>query len=975
MKKNFVRIALHYSSRIVVVWLAASCLLSAAAFQTAPLPGALGQLRGEVTDPSGAVIAGAQVSVISPTGVAASATTNRQGEFLTAHLRPGAYQVVVQAAGFTPWQNKTVRIAAGRSINLRIRLSLALQHQRVVVHPPAAVRLHLAPAQNASALKIQGKALQDLSNDPTELLSQLQELAGPAAGPNGATIYIDGFSGGDLPPKSAILAVRVNSDPFSAAHARLGYGRVEIITRPGKQKIHGGISVYGNTSALNARSPFLAGTTLPPYHTLLYGAHLGGGLGAHTSWFFALQRRDINHDQLIHTEILNPSSLAPETFTAAVPAPRLLNNVSLRIDRQLTSRNTLMARYNYFGADTHNNGVGGQALATQGYQFARHHHLFQLADTQVLGSNGLNQFRLQFLHFSNLQQPVSTNPTLQVLGAFTGGGNSGGYYHRAESHYQAFNVTSYTWGQHQAQFGESLRNIRRSEENTGNFNGTFFFNSLADYSQTEMDLRQGMSMQQIQAAGYGPSQFNLTSGVPLAAVIRWDAAFFAQDDWRIRPSLNLTYGLRLESENKLHDHDDWAPRLGLAWGVSKNMILRAGAGIFYDRLDDDQMIQVERLNGINQITYQVTNPDFYPSFPPPSTLKNSAAAPTTYMLASNLRSPYAIEAAASVERQLGKNATLTLTYLHSSGQRQFLSNDINAPLPGTYNPAQPGSGVRPLGAAAGNIYAYESQGIFRQNQLIANFKVRERTMSWFGYYTWNDAHSDANGINSFATNPWNLMEDYGRAAFNIRQRLFLGGNLELPWGLQLFPMVIARSGIPFSITLSQDLFGTGIHNSRPAPATPGTPSADLRVTPYGNFNIAPAPGAAMIAPNTATGPPAFTMNLRLTKTFGLGPLVGGHHGGGGGPHYGGHDHDHHRGLGPGGLGGGMGGGPAGGADHRYALTANLSVRNLFNFDNLGIPVGNLNSPFFGQSISLAGGPYAYEDIATRMVELGLSFSF
>ncbi len=923
------------------------------------------------------MVSGAQVSVWSAAGVVANGKTNQRGEFDLPHLAPGYYRVVVSAPGFSPWETPHIRIAAGQTANLSISLRLALQRQNIVVRRPSITKLSLSPAQNAGAVVIQGQAMQDFSNDPDELLAQLQELAGPAVGPNGGTIYIDGFSGGDLPPKSAILAVRVNRDPFTASESHLGYGRIEIITKPGQQHLHGGASIEANANPWNARSPFLAGAALPAYHTLLYGAHAGGSLGRHTSWFFSLQRRNINHDELIHTDTLDPATLAIENYTAALTAPRLLNDDSLRLDRQLTSSNTLMARYNYFGISMQNNGVGGQSLASQANDFVRHHHLFQFADTQVLSPNGYNQFRLQVLHFNNLQQPVSTQPTLEVLGAFTGGGFSGGYYHRSESHYQVRNVTAFTWGSHQAQFGEYLRNIRRSEDNTDNFNGTFIFNSLNDYQQTEMDLRQGMSMQQIRAAGYGPNQFNLTMGNPLAAVSRWDGALFAEDNWKLRPNLNFSYGLRLESENKIHDHDDWAPRLGLAWGLDKNTVIRAGAGIFYDRLDDDQMIQVERLNGINQVTYQVTDPNFYPNVPSAATLKTSAAAPTTYIIGPDLKSPYLTALAASIERQLGRHATLSLTYLNSHGERQFLTNDINAPLPGTYNPSQPGSGTRPLGQAAGNIYAYESQGLYRQNQFIANFRVQENAFSVFGYYTFNDAHADANGIDSFATNPWNLMADYGRAAFSIRHRIFAGGNLALPWGVQLFPMVIARSGIPFSITLGEDLYGTGIHNGRPAPATATTPPADLRVTPYGSFNIAPAPGENLIAPQSATGPAAVTFNLRLMKSFGIGPVIGAGHGhSGGGPDEHHHYHDHRRGLGPGGLGGSGGhGAGGGGSDHRYNLAVNISVRNLFNDTNLGIPVGNLNSPLFGQSINLAGGPFGYENIATRFVMLGLDFSF
>ena len=104
---------------------------------------------------------------------------------------------------------------------------------------------------------VQGSALDALSDDPTELQNELQALAGPAAGPNGGQIYIDGFEGGQIPPKSDILQIRVNQNPFSAEYDRIGYGRIEIITKPGTQKFHGLIGTWGTGSALGTANPFL----------------------------------------------------------------------------------------------------------------------------------------------------------------------------------------------------------------------------------------------------------------------------------------------------------------------------------------------------------------------------------------------------------------------------------------------------------------------------------------------------------------------------------------------------------------------------------------------------------------------------------------------------------------------------------------------------------------------------------------------
>ena len=118
------------------------------------------------------------------------------------------------------------------------------------------------PSNNANTIVLQGKDLEALSDDPDELESELQALAGPSAGPNGGQMYIDGFTAGQLPPKASIREIRINQNPFSSEYAPLvGYGRVEIFTKPGTDTLHGQFMISGNDSAFNARNPF---EILPP---------------------------------------------------------------------------------------------------------------------------------------------------------------------------------------------------------------------------------------------------------------------------------------------------------------------------------------------------------------------------------------------------------------------------------------------------------------------------------------------------------------------------------------------------------------------------------------------------------------------------------------------------------------------------------------------------------------------------------------
>ncbi len=542
-------------------------------------------------------------------------------------------------------------------------------------------------------------------------------------------------------------------------------------------------------------------------------------------------------------------------------------------------------------------------------------------DNQALSANVANQINFQYLHFHNTETPLNSTPAIDVLGAFLGGGSTDGMLQRYESHYEFQDYATIERGRHLLQFGGFLRNVRRREDANANFNGTFTFNSLADYQQMEKALAAGESLAQIEAAGYGLSQFNITAGNLGASVNRIDGSLFMGDDWKVSPRLMASYGLRFETENVISDHADWAPRLGLSWALGKGSrpktVLRAGWGLFYERFDDDQMIIAARLNGTNQTTYIVNQPQFFPNPPPLSSLSASAQSlPTVYRIAPNLRSPYDMDTAVSMERQITHNATASLTYLNSRGEHEFLTNDVNAPLPGTFNPGDPNSGTRPLGNAVGNIYEYQSAGIFRQNQLIANVHVSAgQRFSLFGYYVLNSSHSDSSGVDNFASNPWKIMQDYGRAHFDIRNRAAIGGTAALPLALRLSSMFIASSGQPFSVLLPQDLYGAGIHNARPSLATPSTPPANVVNTRFGSFNIAPGPQDTIIPPNTGTGPANFMLNLRASRTFGFGGEGGKAHGGEdtaqGAP-----QPRHARGLGGRGLGGGGGFGLGGATNNR-----------------------------------------------------------
>jgi hypothetical protein len=237
-------------------------------------------------------------------------------------------------------------------------------------------------------------------------------------------------------------------------------------------------------------------------------------------------------------------------------------------------------------------------------------------------------------------------------------------------------------------------------------------------------------------------------------------------------------------------------------------------------------------------------------------------------------------------------------------------------------------------------------------------------------------------------NPYDVKEDYGRAAFDVRNRVFVGGTWSLPRGFSISPFVVANSGAPFNITLAQDVYGTGIFNARPTFATLAAfcaSGSNVAATGCRTFDTSssPAAGETIIPPNYGTGPGQFTANLRVGKTFGFGKKPegpGSSRGAGGGP--GGGPGGRGGGFGPGlggrGLSGGGGGGgffgPGSAVNARYSLTFSANARNIFNNVNLGMPIGNLTSPGFGHSNSLVGGFFS-SSAANRRIDFQVMFNF
>lgn len=972
-----------------------------------------GELRGQVTDELGGLVVGADVTLTDDAGLTRNAATDGEGGYSFYGLAPGRYLVRASARGFSPTEKTEVEVKPGGSTSLDLRLGVALESQEVTVGRGA--ELSTASDANAGAVVLGGAELEALPDDPDDLSAALQALAGPGAGPNGGQIIVDGFTDGRVPPKSSIREVRVNSNPFSAEYSRLGFGRIEIFTRPGTDDFHGQATLNFSNQSLNSRNPFAA--SRQPYRFLLYGGGVSGPvIKGRASFFLDFERRDVNDNGTVNATTLDEALNFTQSGFALV-TPQHRTTFSPRLDYQLNKENTLVARYTYLRQSHRNAGVGNFSLPTRAYSTSNTEHGLQLTETAVLGRRAVNETRFQYASRGSDQRGDNTEPIISVLDAFIGGGASVPFASTSEERFELQNYTTFVVGRQTLKAGARVRHVSLTDILQPNPGGTYTFaggtapaldaggrvvleagspvltqiSSLERYRRTLLFGRQGLTPEEIRLRGGGATQFSLTGGETGARVEQTEGSLFIQDEWNPRPNLTLSMGLRYDAQTNVRVGLYLAPRFAFAYaprvdaGGRTTTVIRGGFGIFFDRFGEGLLLQANHFNGSNLRQFITSAPDIlglFPAVPPLALLEGSGAASATQRVAPDLQLPYMLQGAINVERQLPMRFVFTATLLSARALHLLRSRNVNARLPGT--------GLRPSGSARGDIFQYESSGRLNQNQLIVSLRnPLSSKMSIIATYALTRASSDTDGPETFPANSYDLRGEYGRSDLDVRHRLTLTGVFSLKHGFSLNPFILAASGRPFNITTGRDSNGDTLFTERPSFAAdlnqPG-----VRLTPLGAFNSSPLPGEQLVPRNYGTSAAFFTVSLRLSKTWGFGGERGSSNAGSTSRQ---ENRTAGNSSGRGGAtqaGGGMGSGSVlpdsnrssffGRApDNPFKLTFSIVARNIFNRTNFGRYIGSLGSPLFGQSNSLAP-PYNFGDVpesnaANRRVEMQLRFTF
>lgn len=893
-------------------------------------------LTGTVTDSTGAVIRGAATHLKQASGQGREQEhdTDNVGQFVFA-AEAGSYILTVEAPGFAAYTSKALKLRADSTISIPVRLVIASLHQEISILDEDATGA-TDPNNLAGALVFEGKSLDLLSSDPATLRQQLGALAGSGS-PN---FLIDGFSGGRLPSKSSIRSIRINKNAYSAYFPDLGFGRVEISTKPGGEKLHGFFEVLGTDDSVDARNPYIA--LALPFYDFQQNGNISGSLTKKTSWFFSDFVEALGNT--VPVNAVNPQATST-TISEGLAAPQRTDTFALRVDREFSQRNFGFVRDEWNDTHVVNNGITPLVLSAAAYTSDVLTNTLQTADTQVLGAHAVNVAQFQYIRTRLRQDPNSTLPSVVVQGAFQDGGSPAQVLRDNQDAYEVRDLFEFDHGMHSMRVGFQFRAVRDANESSAGFNGQYIFPDIPSF-----------------LAGK-PSQFAITTGQRGAVLKDDDVGIFAEDDWRLSPNLTFSYGLRFESQSALPDHSDPAPRIGLAYAIRRPnrktpiVTLRGGYGLFYDRFPYPQLLRAVRQNGVQQIEYVAQGTGFDPNGPPPGVVLTGAQ-PSIYQVSPRQRSTYQQASSISALRSLGKYGAVSANFIYVHSTHNVLTRNANAPLPGTFDVNVPNSGVRPLGTTE-NLLQYSSDANQNIERLSLQYQLQFGARIFaFGRANIEKARGESDSIDSSPSNQYNVRADYGRLASSRPAVITTGLTWTLPYGFELDPFLDARSGIPFDITTGTDLNGDTLYTDRPAFTTVSTPSAVQ--TAYGFFNTAPAPGD-VIPRNYGTSPRLVWLDLRGAKDFKVGPRSAA----------------------------AAAQTPGKPGDRPWNLRLEIEVQNLANHTNPGIPVGVLGvlpcatgqstctpvpSPLFGHSLNVSND-FSTLTAANRIILFRTNFTF
>jgi hypothetical protein len=785
------------------IWLPALLLLGLTSTRAQNGRGGIA-ITGTVLDPRRAPVTEATVTLQQgPNGVQKAVKTDAAGRFRFEGVGDGSYSVKVELDGFAT-SVTALQVSGKTPAALTIKMSLPTVLTKVTVVGEEEAQVSTGISENLDTASVDQNLLEKVPIFDQDYVAAMSAfLDAGAIGTSGVQTIVNGVEVTSVTVSaSAVQEVRINQNPYSAEYSRPGRGGLEIITKEAASDYHGTFNFIFRDSVLNARDPF-ALTRAPEQRRIFEGA-FSGPIGPSKSWSFMLSGHRQEED--LQSVVFAQGVSGP--IQESLPSPKRDTLFTVHIGHQFSDTHSAYWQYTEWDYPASNQGVGGFTLpeaATNSNQWERE---WVFNDRYTVSPHLLFQFQLLVGWEHHETTSVNSAQKIVVQGAFTSGGaqiNSLGVEHDV----QISAVASWTHGNHFVKFGINVPDLsKRDNVNHNDFGGIYSFASLNDYMAEQPYLFQ-------QQRGSGTASY-------------WDdqVAGFVQDEYKFRPNLSFSVGLRYNWQNHLSDNTQFAPRFAFAFSPDKKRktVVRGGAGVFFDRTGAGLPGDVLLYNGVVLRSLLLLNPTYPDPFSGGGSL---ASLPSDLMqFDPTIREPYTIQYSLGVERQLAKRTTLAVTFNGSRGIDLFRSRDINAPL-------QPSYMVVP-NPSIGFLRNIESSGRQAGNSLDITLRGQvTRHVTGLVQYTFSSTDNNTGGVGWYPANQYDLSGEWSRADFDQRHRLNLlesfspGKQLTFGVGVQL------ATGKPYTMTTGLDQYGTGLVNARPT----GIPRNSLGGPAYADLDL------------------------------------------------------------------------------------------------------------------------------------------
>jgi hypothetical protein len=842
-----------------------------------------GSISGRVTDPTGAVVQGAQIQARQvETNLTATARSDREGRFRFPYLKVGPYQITVRQQGFADVA-RSVTLSAGSAFELPVTLSVGSAQSSVTVSDDSAVletaRSQIAgtvPAAEAANLPLNGRNFLDLALllpgvSPTntgsnQLFAETSAVPGQGISVGSQRNFsnnfiVDGLSAND--DAAGLTGVFYGLDVVrefqvvtSGGQAELGRalgGYVNMITRSGTNSLHGDLYGYFRNQRFNAANP-LSHSRLPSTQAQ-YGASVGGPVIADRTFYFAnFEQRELNQSGLISIAPANVAAIntqlaatgyrgSPLT-TGLYPNPVHNSNFLAKLDHEFSERDQFSIRYSLYNVNSINSrGAGGLSAATASAGLGDNDQTIAVSNILTLSPRTVNETRGQFTD-SNLNAPPSDpiGPAVSIAGVATFGTLSSSPTARLDKLYELTDNLSHQSGAHAFKFGADFLYNDLSITFPRSLRGSYAFASLASFLQ----------------GTYTNSGYTQTFGRSVVGQTNPNAGFYAQDEWKVSPRLTLNLGLRYDLQfldTIATDTNNISPRAGFAWSpfASRRTVVRGSFGLFYDRVPLRALANAllssgntTDLTAATQVSVSLSPGQVgAPAFPGILTTLPAGVLVNYSTMNTHLQNAYSEQGNLEIERQLGEHATFSIGYQHLRGLHLIASVNQNVPAcvaSGSNNGCRPDPDY-------GNNSQYSSLADSHYDALCVSFL--QRPVRWGSYrisYTYSKALDNVGEF--FFSAPidmHNIWLDYGRSDDDQRHRLALDGSLDLTHGVRLSGSLQYYSSLPLNIT-------TGANTVQ---GTAGRPTVN----------------GVYINRNAGAGPDFFSVSARISRTFAIGDRV------------------------------------------------------------------------------------------------------